>query len=46
MNKQELLELLKMCGADQSAIDVVELAYSLGFADGFAANTKNGEFYD
>lgn len=29
--KEELLELLRLCNADPKAIDVIELAYELGF---------------
>jgi hypothetical protein len=30
MNKDELLELLRVCGADPRSIDAVELAYEMG----------------
>ena len=31
MNKEELLALLRVCNADSSAIDAVEMAYELGY---------------
>ena len=31
MSKDELLAILRLCNADSSAIDAVELAYELGF---------------
>ena len=34
MTKDELLALLRLCNADPSAIDAVELAYELGFKAG------------
>lgn len=35
-SKEELLALLRLCNADPSAIDAVELAYELGFKAGQA----------
>ena len=34
MTKEELLALLRLCNADPSAIDAVEMAYELGFKAG------------
>ena len=34
MTKDDLLALLRLCNADQSAIDAVELAYELGYKAG------------
>lgn len=34
MTKDELLALLRLCNADPSAIDAVEMAYELGFKAG------------
>ncbi len=34
MTKDELLAILRLCNADLSSIDAVELAYELGFKAG------------
>lgn len=34
MTKEELLALLRLCNADASAIDAVEMAYEMGFKAG------------
>ena len=34
MTKDELLSILRLCNADPSAIDAVELAYELGYKAG------------
>lgn len=34
MTKDELLALLRVCNADSSAIDAVEMAYELGYKAG------------
>ena len=41
MNKDELLALLRLCNADPSAIDAVELAYELGFKAGQAEKSAD-----
>jgi hypothetical protein len=38
MSKEELLALLRLCNADPSAIDAVEMAYELGFKAGLLAS--------
>ncbi len=38
MTKDELLAILRLCNADLSSIDAVELAYELGFKAGQAEN--------
>ena len=40
MTKDELLVLLRLCNADPSAIDAVELAYELGFKAGQAEKSS------
>jgi len=40
MDKQELLDILRLCNADQSAIDAVELAYEIGYKAGLDAAIK------
>ena len=40
MTKDELLALLRLCNADPSAIDAVELAYELGFKAGQAEKSE------
>lgn len=40
MTKDELLALLRLCNADPSAIDAVELAYELGFKAGRAEKSE------
>tara|TARA_R110000822_G_scaffold36783_5_gene103360 strand:+ start:1895 stop:2032 length:138 start_codon:yes stop_codon:yes gene_type:complete len=37
MDKQELLDLLRICNADTTAIEAVELAYDIGYAAGLVA---------
>jgi len=34
MNREQLLEIMRLCGCDMSALDAVELAYEAGFLDG------------
>jgi len=34
VNKNDLLNILKLCNADTTAIDAVELAYNIGFKAG------------
>ena len=41
MTKDELLALLRLCNADPSAIDAVELAYELGFKAGQAEKSAD-----
>lgn len=41
MNKEELLALLRLCNADSSAIDAVELAYELGYKAAMNWKTEN-----
>ena len=41
MTKDELLALLRLCNADPSAIDAVELAYELGFKAGQAKKSAD-----
>ena len=44
MTKDELLELLRVCGADPRSIDAVELAYELGRKAGVEeAQAERGE---
>ena len=43
MGKQELLDLLRICNADATAIEAVELAYDIGYAAGLAAAAGRGE---
>jgi len=42
MTKDELLAILRLCNADSSAIDAVELAYELGFKAGQLAGPPEG----
>ena len=42
MTKEELLAILRLCSADPSAIDAVELAYELGFKAGQLAGPPEG----
>lgn len=37
MTKDELIDLLRLCGADQSAIEAVQLAYEIGYKAGLEA---------
>ena len=37
MDKQELLDLLRICNADTTAIEAVELAYDIGYEAGLVA---------
>jgi len=37
MNKEELLALLRVCNADSSAIEAVEMAYEMGYKAGLEA---------
>ena len=37
MNKQELRDLLRICNADATAIEAVELAFDIGYAAGLVA---------
>lgn len=34
MNKEDLLNILRICNADQTAIDAVEMGYEAGMAAG------------
>lgn len=43
MNKDELLALLRVCNADSSAIEAVEMAYELGFKAGVEFWTQKKE---
>jgi len=40
MTKDELLALLRLCNADSSAIDAVEMAYELGYKAGQMAGPE------
>ena len=44
MSKDELLAILRLCNADPSAIDAVELAYELGFKAGQLSDEPFGYF--
>ena len=46
MTKDELLALLRLCNADSSAIDAVELAYELGFKAGQAEKSADPQSID
>jgi hypothetical protein len=41
--KEELMELLRLCNADPSAIDVAELAYELGYKAGLSQQTPESD---
>jgi hypothetical protein len=43
MTKEELLALLRLCNADPSAIDAVEMAYELGFKAGQAEKSDSDQ---
>jgi len=38
--KDELVELLRLCNVDARAIDVVEMAYELGYKAGASATNQ------
>ena len=40
MTKDELIALLRMCNADPSSIEAVELAYELGYKAGLEATPE------
>ena len=40
MNKQELLDLLRICNADATAIEAVELAYDIGYEAGTCSRSR------
>jgi len=46
MTKDELLAILRLCNADSSAIDAVELAYELGFKAGQAEKSDDPQSID
>ena len=46
MSKDELLAILRLCNADSSAIDAVELAYELGFKAGQAEISDDPQSID
>jgi hypothetical protein len=46
LTKDELLALLRLCNADPSAIDAVEMAYELGFKAGQAEKSDPDQSID
>lgn len=43
MTREQLLEIMRLCGCDMSALDAVELAYQLGYQDGVESKEKKDD---